>query len=259
MSKFDSYSDKYKFVRFARRAGVLEIAIHNHGDSATWSSYPGGLHEELADAFHQVGRDSENKVVILTGTGDVFLTEMDYSVTDPEGYSPAFWDRIFKEGKDLLTNLLEIDVPIIGAVNGPAHIHAELLTLSDIVVASDQATFADKAHCSGGVVAGDGVHTWWPMLLGPNRGRHFLLTGAEISAAEGRDLGFVAEVVKHENLNARAWELALELAEKPSVALKYTRIACVQHIKKRMLDELGYGLMLEGMGLMDLLHKQSGR
>jgi len=152
-------------------------------------------------------------------------------------------------------NLLDIDVPVIGAVNGAAHLHAELLTMSDIMIASDQATFADKVHCLGGVVAGDGVHTWWPMLLGPNRGRHFLLTGAEITAQEGHTLGFVAEVVKHADVNARAWEIALELAGRSSVALRYTRIACVQHIKKRMLDELGYGLMLEGMGMMDMMER----
>ena len=114
-------------------------------------------------------------MVIFTGTGDEFLTRMDTSTIGD--INTQYWARIHQEGKDLLQNLLEIEVPIIGAVNGPAFIHAELPTLSDIVIASDRASFADKAHGPGGVVPGDGVHVWWPMLLGPNRARHFLLTG----------------------------------------------------------------------------------
>jgi enoyl-CoA hydratase/carnithine racemase len=172
-----------------------------------------------------------------------------------EEINTQYWDRIFKEGKDLLQNLLDIEVPIIGAVNGPAFIHAELLTLSDIVIASDRAAFADKAHGPGGVVPGDGAHVWWPMLLGPNRARHFLLTGEEISAEEGKRLGFVAEVVPHERVRDRAWEVARELLAKPPLMLKYTRAATMQHIKRRMLDDLGYGLMLEGMGIFSLLGK----
>ena len=254
MISIDNYRDKYRFIRFERRDGILEMRIHKDGGAATWSAFPGGLHEELGDAFYHVGRDKENKVVILTGTGDTFLTELDFSENDPDGLSPKFWDRIYKEGKDLLMNLLDIEVPVIGAVNGPAFVHAELLTLSDIVIASEKSAFADKTHCTVGTVAGDGVHVWWQMLLGPNRGRHFLLSGEEISAQEAKTLGFVAEVTPHEQTLARAWEVAQELSTRSNMMLRYTRGACVQHIKRRMLDDLGYGLMFEGMAVMDAIH-----
>jgi enoyl-CoA hydratase/carnithine racemase len=248
-----TYSNLYQFVRFERRDGILQVTIHNQGRSAVWGASPSGIHAELGDAFYRVGRDPENRIVIFTGTGDEFLTELDLS--GGEEINTQYWDRIYKEGKDLLQNLLDIEVPIIGAVNGPAFIHAELLTLSDIVIASERAAFADKAHGPGGVVPGDGAHIWWPMLLGPNRARHFLLTGEEISAEEGKRLGFVAEVVPHGRTLDRAWEVARELLAKPPLMLKYTRAATTQHIKRRMLDDLGYGLMLEGMGIFSLLGK----
>jgi enoyl-CoA hydratase/carnithine racemase len=192
-------------------------------------------------------------VVIFTGTGDEFLTRMDTSTIGD--INTQYWARIHQEGKDLLQNLLEIEVPIIGAVNGPAFIHAELPTLSDIVIASDRASFADKAHGPGGVVPGDGVHVWWPMLLGPNRARHFLLTGDEIGAEEAKRLGFVAEVVPHARVLERAWEVARDLLAKPPLMLRFTRMAMTQHIKRRMLDDLSYGLMLEGMGILSLVGK----
>jgi len=253
MSEFESYASRYKTVKLERNEGILELTIHHEGGPARWSPEKGDIHEELGDAFYQIGRDPENLVLIITGTGDSFLTDLDPgSVGIP---SVVFWDRIYKEGKDLLQNLLEIECPVIGAVNGPAFIHAEIPTMSDIVIASERASFADKAHTIGGVVPGDGVHVWWPMLLGPNRGRHFLLTGAEISAQEAQQLGFVAEVVPHGQVLARAREVARDLIRHNPQMLRFSRMALTQHIKRRMLDDLGFGLMLEGMGLLGLVGK----
>src|SRR5271168_1817982 len=223
MADLKTYANTYQHVRLERRDGILQVQIHHRGDTAIWDAAPNGIHAELGDLFYRIGRDAENRVVIFTGTGEEFLTRMDTSTIGE--INTQYWSRIYQEGKDLLQNLLEIEVPIIGAVNGPAFIHAELLTLSDIVIASDRASFADKAHAPGGVLPGDGVHIWWPMLLGPNRARHFLLTGAEISAEEGKQLGFVAEVVPHANVLERAWQVARELAAKPQLMLRYTRVA----------------------------------
>jgi enoyl-CoA hydratase/carnithine racemase len=250
MTHLEDYAERYRFVRFERRDGILQMTIHENGGPARWSAYPGGIHEELGDAFYQVGRDRENRVIILTGAGDTFCTKIDFDEPDPDGIGAKFWDRIYKEGKDLLHNLLDIEVPVIGAVNGPAFIHAELITMSDIVLAAEHASFADKAHFPAGTVPGDGVHIWWPMLLGPNRGRHFLLTGDEISASEAKALGFVAEVLPRDQLLDRAWEVARGLLAKHDLTLRFTRAAFTQHIKRRMLDDLGYGLMLEGMGIV---------
>lgn len=253
MSRFEDYADRFPHVRITRNDGVIEIAIHRDGGTALWEAMPGGIHDQLGQAFYEVGRDAENQVVIITGTGDEFLTKVDFAGTPP--MTAAIWHQIFKEGKDLLTNLLDIEVPVIGAVNGPAFVHAEIPVMSDIVIASDRAAFADKAHAPGGVAPADGVHVWWPMVLGPNRARHFLLTGAEISAEEALRLGFVAEVVPHGTVLDRARAIARELRAKNPQMLRFTRNALTQHIKRRMLDDLGYGLMLEGMGIMSLLGK----
>lgn len=249
MAKLADYQDKYQFVSFRREDGILEIRIHDKGGIAKWSAHSGGLHDELGQAFYHAGRDMENRVIIITGTGDEFLTEFDWSYPDPEMGTAAFWYRIWKEGKDLLENLLNIECPVIGAVNGPAFIHAEIPTMSDIVICSDRAAFADKAHVPGGTAAADGVHIWWEMLLGPNRARHFLLTGSEIPAEKALDLGIVAEVVPHDQVNARAWELARTLRQTNDFCLRYTRAACIQNMRRRITEDLGHGLALEGLGI----------
>ena len=108
--------------------------------------------------------------------------------------TPAKWNRIYTNGKRLLSALLDIEVPVVAAINGPASVHAELALLSDIVIASDDSYLQDAPHFRYGTVPGDGVQAIWPLLLGPNRGRFFLLTGQRISAIEAQQLGVVAEV-----------------------------------------------------------------
>jgi enoyl-CoA hydratase/carnithine racemase len=248
MPRLAQYEDKYPNIRLERRDGILQVTLHTRGDSLKWGALNTSVHQQAGDALYQIGRDTENKVVILTGTGDVFCTSLDMDEM-PTAPDADYWPGVVREGKDLLMNLLEIEVPVIGVVNGPATIHAELVLLSDIVLASDTAVFADHAHFTAGVVPGDGVHVVWPMLLGPNRSRYFLLTGEQIDALEARTLGLVGEVHPRDAVLARAWELAAQIAAKPDRTRRYARVALTQHIKKRMLDELGYGLTMEAFGL----------
>jgi enoyl-CoA hydratase/carnithine racemase len=250
VTQFADYQHRFKYTRFRREDGVLEMTIHRDGGSAKWDFGETGIHRELGEAFHLLGRDPENRVLIFTGAGEVFISEFDWGDPGAEPASgPLFWDRIYKEGRDLLHHLLDIDIPVIAAVNGDAFIHSEMPVLSDIVLAAENARFSDKAHFPNGVVPGDGVHVVWTMLLGPNRGRYFLLTGQEIGAQEALRLGVVAEVLPAEQLLPRAWVLAREVAAKPLLTLKYTRLALTQELKRRMQAELGYGLMLEGMAM----------
>ena len=188
--------------------------------------------------------------MILTGTGDSFIAAADPEESYPEANLSAMWPRIHDEGVALLINLLAVPVPMIAAVNGPALIHAELAVLCDIVLAADTAEFADLAHIPGGAVPGDGVHTVWPMLLGPNRGRYFLLTGERIAAEEARRLGVVGEVLPMADLLARAHALAGQLAQLPTMVLRHTRAVLTRDLRRRMLDELPFGLAHEALAMV---------
>ncbi|RYD89229.1 MAG: enoyl-CoA hydratase/isomerase family protein, partial [Sphingomonadales bacterium] len=207
--------------------------------------------------FLAVARDPDNRVVIFTGTGDKFIGGIDMSRPFPDIENMSFWARIERETRAMTRNLLDIPVPVIGVVNGDAFIHAELIAMSDIVLAAPEARFADKGHIVlNGVVPGDGAHAWWPLVLGPNRARYFLLTGEEISAAEGRQLGFVGEVVPRDSLLDRAWELARELLTGPDLSLRYTRQLMTRSIREKVASEHGYGLALEALSALSLIQQQ---
>jgi enoyl-CoA hydratase/carnithine racemase len=244
MSTLDEYAGRYRNVRTERRDGILQITLHDgNGGSLKWSD---SAHHDLPLLFRDIADDRENRVVIITGTGDAFIDggQPGSFQMDP-GTPPVGPDRIYQEGKDLLFGLLGIPVPVIAAVNGPAAPHPELALLSDIVLASENATIGDT-HFRYGIPPGDGVHVVWTQLLGMNRGRYYLLTGKDISAAEALEWGLVNELLPASDLNSRAWELAGELAQQPVLTLRYTREIITLELKRRFHDELGYGLALEG-------------
>lgn len=246
MIKFADYANKYKHIRMEQRDGILQIQLHTNGGTLKWG---GGPHEELGYCFSDIGADPENHVIIMTGTGENFNAEFDAGSLGK--ITPRSWDHIYWDAKRLLMNLLDIEVPMIAAVNGPAIIHAELAVLCDIVLAADTAVFQDAPHFPGGLVPGDGVHVVWPLVLGINRGRYFLLTGQKLSAQEALNLGVVNEVLPREKLLPRAWELAAQLMKQPVLTRRYARVVLVQQLKRLMLDNLGYGLALEGLGASD--------
>jgi enoyl-CoA hydratase/carnithine racemase len=244
------YATRYETLRFTRTDGVLEMTLTTRGGEALWGVSERSLHNELGLAFIDIARDPENKVLLLTGSGNTFIAGMDPQERPPEASLKDMWERVYREGVALLENLLAVPVPVIAAVNGPALIHAEIAVLSDIVLAAEHAEFADIAHVPGGVVPGDGVQTVWPMLLGPNRGRYFLLTGQRLNAQEALRLGVVGEVLPAHELMPRARQLAQQLARLPERTLRHTRRVLVRDLRRRLRDELELGLAVEGLAMI---------
>lgn len=246
-SDFGAYSTKYQNIRMRRDDGILELTVHTDGGPLKWGRLP---HAELEDAFLNIGRDRDNKVVILTGTGDEFSGPRIQDTTANRTYhrhSPEEWAELAWESKGLLVNLLSIDVPMIAAVNGPAARHPELPAMCDIVLASPHASFQDSAHFQGGLVPGDGVHVVFSMIMGLNRARYFLMTGQILGAEEAKAVGLVNEIVPAEALLPRAWEWAATLMKQPELNRRFARTLITEQLRRQINDLLPYGLALEAL------------
>ncbi len=243
MSKFDAYKSAYPHAKITRsHSGVLEVAMHTGGKTLV---FDGHVHEEYVDLFHSIAEDRENRAVILTGTGEAFIS----SVTGDgfDFFSPRGYDKIYREGKKMLANMLDVPVPMIAAVNGPTSVHSEYVLLCDIVIATPDTIFEDKAHFGFGIVPGDGVHSLWPHVIGSIRGRYFLLTQQTLNANEAKSFGVVNEIVERPQLMDRARQLGEGIAKLAPLTASYTRVALTQGLRRIVEESVGYGLALEGI------------
>jgi enoyl-CoA hydratase/carnithine racemase len=248
MTHFDGYRESFPNARLTRsKTGVLEVALHTNGDTLVFNGY---THEEFVDLFHEVGSDPDNRVVILTGSGGAFMETI-----SPEGFdffSPRGYDKIYREGRKVLMNILDIEVPLIAAVNGPVRLHSEYILLADIVLATPSTVFQDKPHSELGIASGDGVQLLWQEAIGTIRGRYFIMTRQELDAQTAKEWGAVNEIVSADKLLARAREIAEGLAKLPPLTTKYTRIAMSQKLRRIIDEGVTLGLALEGISAADV-------
>jgi enoyl-CoA hydratase/carnithine racemase len=252
MSHLDTYRDSFPSARLTRsKSGVLEVVLHTDGGTLI---FDGHTHEQFVELFHAIGSDPDNRVVILTGSGTAFMETI-----SPEGFdffTPQGYDKIYREGRKVLMNILDIEVPLIAAVNGPARLHSEYVLLADIVLATPSTVFQDKPHFEFGIVPGDGVHLLWQEAIGTIRGRYFILTRQELDAQTAKEWGAVNEIVAPDKLLLRAREIAEGLAKLPPLTTKYTRIALTQKLRRIIDEGVTLGLALEGISAADVARQK---
>ncbi len=176
------------------------MQCHTDGDSLVWSW---AAHDEMSDAFADIAGDREIKVLIHTGTGENYNANWGGRLPngEPPEKNPIYQAMPDIRGlnkldekkawyaRHLIFNVLDVDVPMISAVNGPCNMHSEIPLMGDIVLASEDAYFQDASHFPRGQVPGDGQHVIWSFLAGHNRARYLLLTGQKVGAAEAKDWG----------------------------------------------------------------------
>jgi enoyl-CoA hydratase/carnithine racemase len=250
------YFNAYHNLKLTRDDnGVLVAEFHGNGGPFIMSA---PAHTEFVEAFYRISQDRANKIVILTGAGGEFITDVDWSsfgdVTDP-----GVWSQVHDEGVQVLENIANIRVPVIAAIEGRAHVHSDYALLASVIVAAEGATFQDVAHFSAGVAPGDGIFTTWSYRAGAGRAEAFLLNPQPLPAHTAREWGVVAEVVPNGKALTRARELAELYLKAPEVTRRNTRIHFIQPLKERIVREVGYGLSLEGASSAALVKSKQAK
>ncbi len=248
-----TYFNKFAHLRLSRdEAGVLLVEMHTNGGPITFDATD---HEQFVDAFYEIGRDRNNKVVILTGVGD-YMAQIDFGSFGNVGNANV-WSKVHDEGTQILENIANIRVPVIAAIEGRAHIHTEYALLANAIVAGKGATFHDLPHFAGGIVPGDGIYTTWAYRAGAGRAEAFLLNPRPITATEAAAWGVVNYLVEDGSAVAAARELAALYLKQPEVTRRNTRIHFIQPLKEKIVHEVGYGLSLEGASASALVQQMT--
>jgi enoyl-CoA hydratase/carnithine racemase len=236
-SQFEAYAEKYKdFFVMTRRNGIIEVRMHTNG-GPFYHSWKG--HNAWGQAWMDIGRDPENEVLIITGTGDWWHTGNPDDVWRApfKDWTKDSQIKMYDDAVKLLENLIFcVEIPTIGAINGPGT-HCEIGTLCDITLCTEDANFFDP-HFMAGTVPGDGMALTLQQMMGFKQASYFAYTGQKITGQMALELGIVNEVLPRDRLLPRAWELAEMIMKRPRLERRLTHSVLSQPWKRALTNDL---------------------
>jgi enoyl-CoA hydratase len=227
----------------AERAGDILVVTIDHPTSEV-NAVDGVLHHELGEVFRRLKREDHARAVVLTGAGKAFSAGGDFSWF-PELRGGDRLSELRRDGKQMIWDLLDVEMPIVCGLNGAAAgLGASVALLCDVVVMSERAVIVDP-HVKVGLVAGDGGAAIWPLLVGPLAAKRHLMLGDPLTADEALRLGVAAEVVPPVLVHERSLAWARRLADGAPLAVRGTKQAVNAQIKRALLDSFDLSMALE--------------
>ncbi len=221
--------DEFEYLHFERLDGhILKVTIDR---PENWlNAVNAQMHEEMTQLFPVLQEETEARCILLTGSGKTFSAGGDFDWF-PQFQDPDLLEEVRRDGKSLIWDMLDVQVPIVAAVNGHAMgLGASIALLCDIIFVAESATIGDP-HVKVGIVAGDGGTIAWPLAVGPALAKQYLLTGDPIPAAEAHRIGLVNFVTPDEECVDQALAFARRIAAGAPRAIQYTKIATNKLIK----------------------------
>ncbi len=212
-------------------AGGAEIIVCTIDNPASaYNSVDATLHREFAVLFRTLRDEPDARAVVLTGSKKAFCAGGDFAWFD-ELHDIASLEHLRRDAKAIIWDLLDIEIPVVAALNGPAvGLGASIALLCDAIFMGSDATIADP-HVRVGIVAGDGGTTIWPLVLGPMLAKRYLLTGDPVGADEALRLGLVSHVSPPDSVLTDALAFAGRLADGAPLALRATKAAVNKLVK----------------------------
>ena len=215
-------------LQLERIGHVLRVTIAH--PTSELNAVDDRLHHDLTALFADLRRENEARAVVLTGRGRAFSAGGDFNWF-PALQEPGRLEALRRDAKQLIWDLLDVEIPIVAAVNGHAMgLGASIALLCDVIFMADTATIGDP-HVKVGIVAGDGGVVIWPLAVGPARAKQYLLTGDPLTATEAERIGLINKVVPADQLAAEAMAFAQRLAAGAPLAVRYTKLAVNKLVK----------------------------
>jgi enoyl-CoA hydratase/carnithine racemase len=173
------------------------------------------LRQRLMGHFATLGEDDTVRCIVLTGGERVFAAGADLRAMVDS--TPI--DLLLLNHQRLWQTIAACPKPVIAAVNGYAlGGGCELAMHADIIVAGAGALFG-QPEIKVGIMPGAGGIQRLARAVGKFKAFRMLLTGEPVSAREAEAMGLVSEVVADDQVQARALELAAQIAAMPPLAV----------------------------------------
>jgi enoyl-CoA hydratase/carnithine racemase len=216
------YAD-YRHLVFERKPnGVLLITINR---PEVLNATNARLHWELTQVWLTVDADPETRVAVVTGAGKAFSAGGDLELVEEMVGDADAAARTMREASDLVYNILNLDKPVVSAINGVA-VGAGLVValLADVSIISETARLTD-GHTRLGVVAGDHAAIIWPLLCGMAKAKYYLLTSEFLDGREAERIGLVSLCVPPADVLPRALDVAGGLGRGSQPSIRWTKRA----------------------------------
>lgn len=239
-------TDSYERTKLTRDGAILTIALSN---PSSRNSVDGAMHKELPRVFREANADETIGAIVLTGDpeGGAFCAGGDLPWTEKLRGSGEDYAQVLREGAEIVAAMVEARQPIIAMINGPAvGLGATLALMADVSYMDRDTVIADK-HVSIGVSAGDGGSIIWPLLIGPNRAKEFLMTGDPITGARAAEIGLVNYALPTDELSERAYAFAQRMADGPRLAIEMTKRSVNLFLKSFAAQFLDATIAMEGL------------
>ncbi|MEE9278571.1 MAG: enoyl-CoA hydratase-related protein [Myxococcota bacterium] len=236
--------DRYKYVLTEKHPDGVAVVTLNRPEKRNAISQD--MHDELEDLFVDLSNDDEVRAIVLTGAGSAFCAGGDIGGMKSGEFRPTGPPIPFREVRRLIVNILEIEQPIVAAINGDGvGLGATIPLYCDITVMSETARLTDN-HVRMGLVAGDGGVVIWPWLVGMARAKEYLLTGDWIGGKEAERIGLVNYAVPQAEVLPKAMEIARRLARGAPLAIRWTKYSMNKVLRDHVNLALDVSMFLEG-------------
>ena len=217
-----NYAD-YQHLAFEPKPnGVLLVTINR---PEVLNAANARLHWEFTQVWLTVDADPKTRVVLVTGAGKAFSAGGDLALVEDMAGNPDALTRTMREASDLVYNMINLDKPVVSAINGVA-VGAGLVValMADVSIIAETARFTD-GHTRLGVAAGDHAAILWPLLCGMAKAKYYLLTADFIDGREAERIGLVSMCVPPDQLMAKAFDVANRLAQGSQLSIRWTKRA----------------------------------
>jgi enoyl-CoA hydratase/carnithine racemase len=216
------YADFRHLTFESKPNGVLVVTINR---PEVLNAANARLHWEFTQVWPVVDADPKTRVVVVTGAGKAFSAGGDLSLVEDMAGNPDALTRTMREASDLVYNMINLDKPVVSAINGVA-VGAGLVValMADVSIIAETARFTD-GHTRLGVAAGDHAAILWPLLCGMAKAKYYLLTADFIDGREAERIGLVTMCLPPDQVMPKALDVADRLARGSQISIRWTKRA----------------------------------